>query len=258
MARVVPSQIVEAIQSIFPETAKEGKFTLSFTDTNEVAAIIHLVDQMPMELIVLKDRDYVNYAVNLEAMRSSVESWQARGNVNPLDSVRGCGGLNPLKIIRLALEKCPDEFVSSAATNLQFITEIDFRENVQIDISTAEQAFRNGEWKASTVLAGSAIEALLLWRLKQENSQALKSKITFANTDKIDEWHLNTLLEASKTIGIITPETYAEADLAKNFRNLIHPGRELRLQKKCTRATALTVLASLAHVIENIIPSSNP
>jgi hypothetical protein len=53
-------------------------------------------------------------------------------------------------------------------------------------------------------------------------------------------------------MGIIKPETITLALLAKGFRNLIHPGRSIRLGEKCNRGTAYTALAALEHVVNDL------
>jgi hypothetical protein len=50
---------------------------------------------------------------------------------------------------------------------LQFIPDQDLRDSIRRDICAANQALHNGKWKAATVLAGAAIEALLHWKLGQ-------------------------------------------------------------------------------------------
>ncbi len=250
MARIVPSQVVEIINSMFPFTATQRdheSVSLDFSSQESLAGIVHLIDQIPPELIHLKDTDYINFIVNLEAIRSAVKSWEQRGNVNPLKFLPRFNRLNPITIVRRALEKCPDEFPSSSVTELLFISDIELRDSIRMDISTAEEAFRNGAWKASTVLAGSAIEALLLWRLKQEDP----NKITI-DANKLDGMDLHHLIEASKAIGIIKPETYTLALLAKGFRNLIHPGRSIRLGERCNKGTAYTALAALEHIVNDL------
>ena len=254
MSRVVPSQVVEIINTLFPftSTQRDGEsVSLDFSCAESLAGIAHLVDQIPSKLIQLKDTDYINFIINVEAIRSAVKSFEQRGNVNPLKFLPGFNRLNPVTIVRRALEKCPDEFPSSSVTELLFISDIDLRDSIRIDISTAEQAFRNGAWKASTVLAGSAIEALLLWRLKQEDPNNLQNN-TAINPNQLDGMDLHHLIEASKTMGIIKPETYTLALLAKSFRNLIHPGRSIRLGEICNRGTAYTALAALEHVVNDL------
>jgi hypothetical protein len=107
-----------------------------------------------------------------------------------------------------------------------------------LDISTATSAFHNGEWKAATVLAGTAAEALLLWAI--ESSPALA---TLTNKPKgpPDEWGLGKYIAVATALSLIEDTTSQQATLAQNFRNLIHPGRSKRLGEICDRATALTV-----------------
>ena len=171
--------------------------------------------------------------------------------MDPLKFLPEFNRLNPVTIIRRALEKCPDEFPSKSVTELLFISDIDLRDSIRMDISTAEQSFRNGAWKASTVLAGSAIEALLLWRLKQEDPENLQNR-TAIDANQLDEKEFRHLIEASKRMGIIKSETIKLAILAKGFRNLIHPGKSIRLGEKCNRATAYTALAALEHVVNDL------
>ena len=254
MSRVVPSQVVEIINTLFPftSTQRDGEsVSLDFSYAESLAGIAHLVDQIPSELIHLNDTDYINFIINVEALRSAVKSFEQRGNVNPLKFLPGFNRLNPVTIVRRALEKCPDEFPSKSVAELLFISDIDLRDSIRMDISTAEQAFRNGAWKASTVLAGSAIEALLLWRLKQEDPKNLQSK-TAIDANQLDRMDLHRLIDVSKKMGIIKSETFTLALLAKGFRNLIHPGRSIRLGEKCNRGTAYTALAALEHVMNDL------
>jgi hypothetical protein len=55
-------------------------------------------------------------------------------------------------------------------------------------------------------------------------------------------------------LGIIEADTAIETRLAGEFRNLIHPGRTLRLGKKCDRGTALSSVAALDHVVRDLTP----
>ncbi len=254
MSRVVPSQVVEIINTLFPftSTQRDGEsVSLDFSFMESLAGIAHLVDQIPSELIHLNDTDYIDFIINVEAIKSAVKSFEQRGNVNPLKFLPGFNRLNPVTIVRRALEKCPDEFPSKSVTKLLFISDIDLRDSIRMDISIAEQAFRNGAWKASTVLAGSAIEALLLWRLKQEDPKNLQNKAAI-DVDQLDRMDLHHLIDVSKIMGIIKPETITLALLAKGFRNLIHPGRSIRLGEKCNRGTAYTALAALEHVVNDL------
>src|SRR6266581_2002962 len=41
-------------------------------------------------------------------------------------------------------------------------------------------------------------------------------------------------------------------DLTRDFRNLVHPGRAIRLGRQCNRATALSALAGIEHVVNDL------
>jgi hypothetical protein len=53
-------------------------------------------------------------------------------------------------------------------------------------------------------------------------------------------------------LDLLRPDTSTAAKLAKNFRNLIHPGRAARLAQTCDRATAYSAIGALEHVIRDL------
>jgi len=160
MPRVVPSQVVDVIDQLFPaaknqKDTQQNRFSLSRSNQNELAAIIELVEQIPSELITLDQKDYTGLQLAITAIRNTIPTWQLRDY--GLDRIHGYGNLNPVTIIRNALSKCPDEGISKSTSDLSFILDHEFRKNLRLDISSANQAFQNGEWKAATVLAGVSI-----------------------------------------------------------------------------------------------------
>jgi hypothetical protein len=56
----------------------------------------------------------------------------------------------------------------------------------------------------------------------------------------LDHWELTHFIEAASELKLLQPDTSNAARLARNFRNLIHPGRAARLAQSCNRATAYT------------------
>ncbi len=119
------------------------------------------------------------------------------------------------------------------------------------------QALANGEWKAATVLAGSLLEALLLWAIEKQETQvfegaveALKGKKKLSEDPK--KWHLTDYIDVAAHMELIQETTVRQAELAKDFRNLIHPGRAIRLQQDCTRATALSAVSAVEHVVNDL------
>jgi hypothetical protein len=50
---------------------------------------------------------------------------------------------------------------------------------------------------------------------------------------RLDNWDLSQYIEVAFALNIIPESTAAQARLAKDFRNLIHPGREKRTKMRC-------------------------
>jgi len=69
-----------------------------------------------------------------------------------------------------------------------------------------------------------------------------------------ERWDLHEYIEVAAHLGIIEPETATQARQARNFRNLIHPGRAIRLGQKADRATALAALAAVEFVVRDLTP----
>jgi hypothetical protein len=100
-------------------------------------------------------------------------------------------------------------------------------------LETTRSALLHGEWKAATVIAGSIVEALLLWAIKQRNDSDIKAAVSKGakkglwakapSSDSVD-WNLHQYIEIAAELHLVEAETADQARLAKDFRNLIHPG----------------------------------
>ena len=105
------------------------------------------------------------------------------------------------------------------------------------------------------MLAGAAGEALLLWAIEKKSPSdtgaAHAAVIPSAPSDP-NRWDLDGYIKVAKALGLIEAETAKQADLAREFRNLIHPGRSARLAKKCDRGTALSALAALELIVRDL------
>jgi hypothetical protein len=227
----------------------------------QLHGILKLLEGVPDELIPLTSTDYSEVILAKSAIEQYLEHSTARG-AGAVGYVEQVNGFDAITVIRRALAKCPDEYPPPATTNLLFITDPDLRESIRQDIGAANGALTNNEWKAATVLAGAAIEALLHWRLQepspgaaaaQTTAAALAAGGTIKNPDKnIDRWDLHQFLELAADLKLLKPDTRTAANLAKNFRNLIHPGRAARLAQTCNRGTAYSAIAALEHVIGDL------
>ena len=83
MSRVVPSQVVDVIDQVFPlakdqKDHKAARFSIDKTYQNEMAAIVELVDQIPSELLRLDPDDYVAFILAVSAIKQIFHEWKVR------------------------------------------------------------------------------------------------------------------------------------------------------------------------------------
>lgn len=167
---VTPSMIVEFINSALPGVSATSIEYSNYNKANllgNLTGLIALLDSLPSELAPAGSADAALLIRSRAAIQATVQIWTTKSDAAQHGLQRPPEG-HPVAIIRDILSKCPDEAPTEDTTELEFIDDISFRESLRLDISGATKAFHNQEWKAATVLAGAAIEALLLWILERE------------------------------------------------------------------------------------------
>ncbi len=260
MARVMPSQLLQTIDELFPHAAKGNvRAMLTIGASAQLIGILNLLKDVPDELMTVPPAEYADLVLARSTIEETLGYWKARGDVGEMAPVKGC---DVVTIIRRVLAKCPDEYPPPVTTELLFIADAPLRDSIRQDLGAANRALNNAEWKAATVLAGAAIEALLHWRLQEPlpGTAAVQAAVTALVSSRamttpdsnIDRWELHHFIEVAAHLNLLKPDTRSAAQLARNFRNLIHPGRAARLAQTCDRATALSALGALEHVIRDL------
>ena len=142
------------------------------------------------------------------------------------------------------MQQCHDD-LPPAEPELPFISDADIRFGIEDRIHAAWTDFNAREWMGATVFAGAALEALLLWALK---------RMTLADMPKqpLDKLHLADLIRLAVNNQVIDEASERQAALAKDARNLIHPGKALRSGEKCNKTTALTALTAVYRLIDEL------
>ena len=60
------------------------------------------------------------------------------------------------------------------------------------------------------------------------------------------------MIEAAFVCQLISSNKRKQAELAQNYRNLIHPGRQARLGEVCDRGSAFDALAALKKIAADL------
>jgi hypothetical protein len=239
MPKNLPSQVVEAIDSLFGSNRSELDVrALKHVYRPEVHALLGLLDEVPRELVDLRSIDYLEFTRCRAVLATSLAQW----NLGDIAPARDVGGKDAVERIRRLMKQCHDE-LPPAEPELPFISDADIRFGIEDRIHASWTDFNAREWMGATVFAGAALEALLLWALKRK-------KLTETVKRPLDELHLADLIHLAVKNGVIDEASERQAGLAKDARNLIHPGKALRSGEACSKTTALTALTAVYRVID--------
>lgn len=110
-------------------------------------------------------------------------------------------------------------------TDLSFITDEQLRNLVERDKRELENAIKYKLEKSPLLLAGSIIEAILCDFFLAYPHERLPSRNVLSAP-------LSELIDLAHTEGLISERSKQLATVIRNYRNLIHPGREYRLKEK--------------------------
>jgi len=232
-----PSEIVQAIDNLFGPSRNElQSLAIKHFHQVEVRTLLSLLDDMPRDLLRLPPVDLVEFMRCRAVLAAAVARWSF-GDTQPSPNV---GSRDPVERIRRLLAQCPDE-LPPPEPELMFIADENLRAGIEDRIRAAWTSFKVEEWIGATVLAGTALEALLLWKIKQFNT---------TGSHDFDQLHLAQLISELAKRKLLSEEAAGQARLAKDARNLMHPGRASRSGTECSKATALTGLAGVYRVAD--------
>ncbi len=128
---------------------------------------------------------------------------------------------------------------------LDYITDEAFRRSLVSDYREMTAAIGTESWKAVLVLAGSLVEAILVDCLHGRTTDPVKRS-------EILKYDLGKAIPACKAAGILNDEAESLCTVARKFRNLIHPGRLVRMDQEVTRARGM-VAANVVQVVAEAV-----
>jgi hypothetical protein len=249
MPSVSPRQIIEAINVMFGPPVNELEPVRHYKQS-EVRTLLGLLDQLPSAMITLPFYKYLEF----ERARAALATILPRWNVGDTTLGPGVGGKNPVAILAHLLAECANE-LPPPEPEFPFISDEDTRLGIEDRTRAAWIDFNAREWLGATTSAAVALEAVLLWEIKRLRNSAIEdaSKKPEKNPDNMV---LADLIEEACNQGAISDGAAKQAHLARDARNLIHPGKVARSGTACDKATALAAFAGLYRVASELKSSS--
>jgi len=127
--------------------------------------------------------------------------------------------------------------------NFDFITDEDLRRSLESDLRELNLCHGACAWKAVHVLAGSIIEAVLIDYLVSAGRMDAAS----ANTKDLGQ-----LIDSCKGHAVLSNKAIELTTIVRSYRNLIHPGRVLRLSERVDEHGATIARAVIEIVVDEV------
>lgn len=152
-----------------------------------------------------------------------------------------------------------NEFLSREFTNVDLQAlklEYAITDVLQHRIKEIEKCFSSGSPLAVILLAGSALEGILLGLAiqhpRQFNSAKSSPKDSSSKVKPFHEWNLSGFIDVAKELGLIQHDTHKFSHSLRDFRNYIHPFEQMSSgfsPREHTAKICLQVLRAAIHEI---------
>jgi hypothetical protein len=257
MPRTFPTQITAYLAQTLKRADDLNQAAVQ-SNLGAVAGFLELYDQVPCELIRLPPENYATLIKAIATIRFGLDKFRLTNSPNSLDPV-GPALTNAWHLIATLKDEAP-----AITHDLSFVADPVLQEMIGLDIAAISTDLQSGEWKGTTVLAGSCCEALLLYGLQATEAKtpgkmlATVAAISWPGrkpnpSDLTDRsWDLFSYTKAALHLKIIADGTQSELNIARDYRNLIHPAKTIREQVQCDRGTAYIAVGALEHLISDL------
>jgi hypothetical protein len=128
------------------------------------------------------------------------------------------------------------------APTFDFIAAKQFRESLESDYAEMHKCHAASAWKSVQVLSGSIVESLLVDYLLATQYPARVTKDPL----KMD---LGEAISICRSESAITDRTADLCSVIRSYRNLIHPGRMIRLKEPAPSPKSATIAVALVDMI---------
>ena len=130
----------------------------------------------------------------------------------------------------------PHELAETDNLTFDFVTDDILRDIVIRDYKELQSAKSSSAIKTRLILSGGLIEAILLDILQRNESRAHNAKKAERKKDgkekSLDEWSLGNLIDVAVELELISSSTQSFGHSVREYRNLVHPGKEKRSNYK--------------------------
>lgn len=213
------------------------------------------------ELVLYKRHEHLGYKLIDEFALPILSDWATRiGSQEMLGYLYKTLKLETEKIeskAKLDVNIAKIEEATKEKTKMNKLIEIgdysiisskELRAQIERDIKELNQAIENSNYKTIIVFSGRIIEAILLDALLQREEEAKK----FSTEKDIRKWNLEKIIQVAHDLHLIGTVATNTSHLLRQYRNIIHPGKELRDDYKVVPELATISIQAVSIVISSL------
>jgi len=153
----------------------------------------------------------------------------------------------------LEAEIAADERPVTENRSFSFLREPKLRAIVERDYVEVQRAFVAQCWKATIIVSGGAIEAILTDILLADEQRAKSAKVAPGKSD-ITKWDLAELIDVAVELKLVSAGVSKLSHPIREYRNLVHPGNEIRTALEFDREEARIALEVLNILHRDLTP----
>lgn len=144
--------------------------------------------------------------------------------------------IDPNDRMRYSLSKGPKQ----RETEFDFIQDSLLRDQLTKDWDEAQRVHEVKAWKSCVILCGGILEGMLLDVLRRDEQQArfAYQKRKGREAADLDQWDLVDLVNVAKDLGLLSKSAEYLGHGLREFRNLVHPGKQIREKLSLTQEEA--------------------
>jgi hypothetical protein len=206
------------IQNVFNQYALKSSSMAEGNLVNEYQNFLSQAEQdLPGLLKPFNDNDYFSHSNDSRSRYYHAEGIQAHIGRN-------------LGILRVRKDRASENPVT-VSRSFDFVSDPQIKRILERDYGEIQRNIISGNWKSAIILSGGSIEALILDHLHNDEQMA-KASPEAPSEPNLDKWHLNDLIEVAVETHMVGDEVAKLSHSVREYRNLIHPGVEVRTNLK--------------------------
>jgi hypothetical protein len=133
-----------------------------------------------------------------------------------------------------------------------FIKEPKLKKLIETDWEEIQRVYRVDAWKSTILLCGGVLEGILINELSEKEADAKDAYLRIRNNkepQELNRWQLIDLVDITKELDLFPTGAFHLTHAVREYRNLIHPGKQLREDIEVTEEQAAIVFNAVKSLL---------